>query len=138
MEVGATRKFAVGGVEPSGEYSLSLKPLHEALAWRRLRQVRDVGAYVCGKVVGSNRGGLIVEVENLRGFTPSSHIGIVRARGRGGFHGWACAGGNILLCFVAGAAPARLCDSPHAGTPRRRQRTGTSWWVGGCCSRWRR
>lgn len=79
MEVGTRRKFAIAGMGSSGEYVLSLKPLYETLAWKRLRQARDVGAAVYGKVVGSNRGGLIVEAENLRGFTPSSHIGIVRA-----------------------------------------------------------
>lgn len=45
---------------------------------------------VAGTVVSVNRGGILVEFENLRGFVPSSHLAAVRAgswlagRGRGG------------------------------------------------------
>ena len=45
------------------------------VAWQRLRQCMDDEVAVEGAVVGTNRGGIIVEVESIRGFCPGSQLG---------------------------------------------------------------
>jgi ribosomal protein S1 len=49
------------------------------LAWQRITQIQAEDVTVYGEVVSSNRGGLLVLVEGLRGFVPSSHLGLVRS-----------------------------------------------------------
>lgn len=56
------------------EVILSLKRLEYAVAWQRVRQLQEEDVVVYGKVVSVNRGGLMVEVEHLRGFVPTSHL----------------------------------------------------------------
>lgn len=49
-----------------------------ALAWYRIRQLKEADAKVQGEIVASNRGGLIVAVQHIRGFLPASHLAQVR------------------------------------------------------------
>lgn len=49
------------------------------VAWQRLRQCSEDDVAVEGAVVATNRGGIIVEVENIRGFCPGSQLGQVGA-----------------------------------------------------------
>ena len=44
------------------------------VAWQRVRQMQEEGVTVMGKVLSMNRGGLLVDVEHLRGFVPTSHL----------------------------------------------------------------
>ncbi|PSC75243.1 30S ribosomal chloroplastic [Micractinium conductrix] len=69
------REFMVIREERSGDLTLSLKRLEMAVAWQRLRQFTEDDVAVTGEVVGTNRGGVIVEVENIRGFCPGSQLG---------------------------------------------------------------
>jgi hypothetical protein len=49
-----------------------------AMAWKRVLQYQAEDATVYGEVVSVNRGGLLVDVEGLRGFVPLSHVTSVR------------------------------------------------------------
>lgn len=68
------REFAVIRGEGSGELTLSLKRLELNVAWARLRQIMEEDASVKATVSGVNRGGLLVDVENIRGFCPGSQL----------------------------------------------------------------
>lgn len=57
-----------------GEIWVSLKQQEYALAWYRIRQLKEADAKVKGEIVASNRGGLIVAVQHIRGFLPASHL----------------------------------------------------------------
>jgi hypothetical protein len=45
------------------------------VAWQRLRQYMEDDVAVEGTVVGTNRGGILVDIENIRGFCPGSQLG---------------------------------------------------------------
>ncbi|ESW19393.1 hypothetical protein PHAVU_006G121100 [Phaseolus vulgaris] len=53
---------------------LSLRSIQYDLAWERCRQLQSEDAVVKGKVVNANRGGLVAQVEGLKGFVPFSQI----------------------------------------------------------------
>ena len=48
--------------------------LQEELCWRRMQQLQEENITVMGHVVGINKGGLMVDVFDLRGFMPMSHV----------------------------------------------------------------
>ena len=53
--------------------------MQEEICWKRAHQLQEENVTVLGKVVAVNRGGIMVEVENLRGFIPTSHVSNVRS-----------------------------------------------------------
>lgn len=57
-----------------GEIQLSLRKMEYSVAWSRVRQMQEEGITVMGKVLSLNRGGLLVDVEHLRGFVPASQL----------------------------------------------------------------
>lgn len=74
LEPETQREFIITKQENSGELILSLKRLEVAATWQRIRQMQEEDVTVTGKVASVNRGGLLVDVENLRGFVPTSHL----------------------------------------------------------------
>lgn len=70
----SVREFIVIRGEGSGELTLSLKRIELQTAWRRLRQIMEEDASVRATVTGVNRGGLLIDVENVRGFCPGSQL----------------------------------------------------------------
>lgn len=58
----------------AGNLIVSLKRIELELAWGRLTQLMEEDVIVTGQVVATNRGGLIVECENIRGFCPGSQL----------------------------------------------------------------
>ena len=99
------REFEVIREDGYGDLTLSLKRLELGVAWRRLAQCMEEEVAVHGKVVAVNRGGLIVEAENIRGFCPGSQLGFVSRvlggeRGGGGDGGGG--GGERTRVAVAG------------------------------------
>ena len=48
-----------------------------AVAWQRVRQLQEEDVTLDAEVVGVNRGGILVDVANLRGFIPTSHVSVV-------------------------------------------------------------
>jgi len=69
------RDFVVIREDRNGDLQVSLKRMELSVAWQRLRQCSEDDVAVEGAVVGTNRGGIIVEVENIRGFCPGSQLG---------------------------------------------------------------
>ncbi|EFN56628.1 hypothetical protein CHLNCDRAFT_22007 [Chlorella variabilis] len=69
------RDFVVIREERNGDLMLSLKRMELQVAWQRLRQYLEDDVSVEGRVVATNRGGVIVEVECIRGFCPGSQLG---------------------------------------------------------------
>lgn len=57
-----------------GEISLSLRQLELSVAWQRVRQLQEEDVTVMGKVLSLNRGGLLVNVEHIKGFVPTSQL----------------------------------------------------------------
>eukprot|EP00894_Picocystis_sp_ML_P004150 jgi/Pico_ML_1/54667/g47.t2 len=77
LREGQKREFLiVRDDDPDGQLLLSLRKMEYDVAWRRAKQMMEEDATVHGKVVNVNRGGLLVEVEHLRGFVPTSHVGV--------------------------------------------------------------
>ncbi|KAI3426993.1 hypothetical protein D9Q98_006937 [Chlorella vulgaris] len=69
------RDFVIIREERNGDLTLSLKRLELQVAWQRLRQYMEDDVAVEGTVVGTNRGGILVDIENIRGFCPGSQLG---------------------------------------------------------------
>jgi small subunit ribosomal protein S1 len=67
-------------IEPPREYlnpsheTNSLPSSEEADDWRKIAEMMEQDAILSLKVVGYNRGGLLVEWESLRGFVPASQL----------------------------------------------------------------
>mmetsp|Transcript_16374 Transcript_16374/g.31432 ORF Transcript_16374/g.31432 Transcript_16374/m.31432 type:complete len:380 (+) Transcript_16374:98-1237(+) len=75
MSVGETREFQIiNENDAEGSLTLSLRRMQLALAWQRIAQIQAEDVTVYGEVLSANRGGLLVAVEGLRGFVPSSHL----------------------------------------------------------------
>lgn len=64
----------IGENEVDDSLVLSLRSIQYELAWERCRQLQSEDVVVKGKVVGANKGGVVTEVEGLRGFVPFSQI----------------------------------------------------------------
>ena len=70
--------FVLNPEDQNGNVVLSFKRAQEELSWENVeKMVKDESA-IDTKIVGFNKGGLIVAVGNLRGFVPSSQISAVR------------------------------------------------------------
>ncbi|GJP43224.1 hypothetical protein CLOM_g2715 [Closterium sp. NIES-68] len=78
---GMEAEFVVVDEDDSqGRMIVSLRKLQYDLAWERCRQLVADDVTVRGTVIAVNRGGLLVEVEGLRGFVPLSQIGLRAAK----------------------------------------------------------
>ena len=85
LQLGMVREFQVVA-EDNRENVLivSLKGAESKVAWKRIRQMAAEDVTVLGKVSDSNRGGVIVSVEGVQGFVPSSHLAVpISAAGAG-------------------------------------------------------
>ncbi|KAL1334986.1 hypothetical protein HN51_063935 [Arachis hypogaea] len=73
--VGLRDEFLIiGENEADDSLILSLRSMQHDLAWERCRQLQAEDVIVKGKIVGANKGGVVAEVEGLRGFVPFSQI----------------------------------------------------------------
>ncbi|GJR90178.1 30S ribosomal protein S1, chloroplastic [Tanacetum coccineum] len=64
----------IGENEYDDSLILSLRKIQFDLAWERCRQLQAEDVMLTGKVVGANKGGLVVIVEGIRGFVPFSQL----------------------------------------------------------------
>ncbi|CAA6668917.1 unnamed protein product [Spirodela intermedia] len=71
---GFQEKFVIVGENKENGLVLGLRPIQYDLAWERCRQLQAENVVVMGKIIGGNRGGVLVVVEGLRGFVPFSQI----------------------------------------------------------------
>jgi small subunit ribosomal protein S1 len=81
VEVGQSREFLIiNSNDAEGSLTLSLRRMQIEIAWKRVNQLHAEDVTIYGEVVSTNRGGLLVEVEGLRGFVPSSQLNIPTPR----------------------------------------------------------
>jgi small subunit ribosomal protein S1 len=70
--------FVVNPEDANGNVVLSLKRAQEEISWENVERLVASDEVVDSKITGFNKGGLIVLVEGLRGFVPSSQISAMR------------------------------------------------------------
>jgi small subunit ribosomal protein S1 len=70
--------FVLNPEDSNGNVVLSLKRAQEQISWDNVEKLVTSDEVVDSKVIGFNKGGLIVGVEGLRGFVPSSQISAMR------------------------------------------------------------
>jgi small subunit ribosomal protein S1 len=66
--------FVVQAEEKEGRAILSIDKARQERSWRRLQQVHDAAEVIDAKVVNYNKGGLLVNLDGVRGFVPSSQV----------------------------------------------------------------
>ncbi|KAL5097806.1 hypothetical protein RYX36_002133 [Vicia faba] len=72
---GVSEEFVViGKNEIDDGMILSLRSIQYDLAWERCRQLQAEDAVVKGKIIDANKGGVVAEVEGLKGFVPFSQM----------------------------------------------------------------
>ena len=71
----------LSGEDQEGRVVLSLTRARAERGWRNLHQKFEAGETVEGDVVEHNKGGLVVNVEGVRGFVPLSQIAELRRGG---------------------------------------------------------
>src|SRR5215207_6963703 len=70
--------YVINPEDSNGNVVLSLKRAQEQISWDNVERLVTSDEVVESKVMGFNKGGLIVGVEGLRGFVPSSQISAMR------------------------------------------------------------
>lgn len=70
--------FVISPEDSSGNVVLSFKRAQEQLSWENVDSLLESNNVIDSKITGFNKGGLIVTVEGLRGFVPSSQISAMR------------------------------------------------------------
>ncbi|HET9587584.1 MAG TPA: S1 RNA-binding domain-containing protein, partial [Anaerolineales bacterium] len=70
--------YVVNPEDANGNVVLSLKRAQEQLSWENVERLVESDEVVDSKITGFNKGGLIVAVEGLRGFVPSSQVSALR------------------------------------------------------------
>ncbi len=70
--------YVISGEDQEGRVVLSLTRARAERGWRDLQKQFEAGASVEGEVVDINKGGLVVNVEGVRGFVPLSQIADLR------------------------------------------------------------
>jgi small subunit ribosomal protein S1 len=70
--------YVVNPEDENGNVVLSLKRAQEQISWENVEKLVASDTVIDSKVIGFNKGGLIVAVEGLRGFVPSSQISALR------------------------------------------------------------
>ena len=70
--------FVVSPEDSNGNVVLSYKRAQEQMAWLSVEEQLEDDTVIESKVIGYNKGGLIVGVHGLRGFVPASQIGVLR------------------------------------------------------------
>ncbi|HMN15302.1 MAG TPA: S1 RNA-binding domain-containing protein [Bellilinea sp.] len=75
--------FVVAPEDASGNVVLSYVRAREEKDWEDVEALLESGDTVSSKVIGYNKGGLIVPVGQLRGFVPASQISLLRRTSAG-------------------------------------------------------
>jgi len=70
--------YVVNPEDANGNVVLSFKRAQEQLSWENVDKLLESNNIIDSKITGFNKGGLIVAVEGLRGFVPSSQISAMR------------------------------------------------------------
>ncbi len=70
--------YVLNPEDPSGNLVLSYMRAREENDWLEAESMKASGAAYEGKVIGYNKGGLIVPIGLLRGFVPASQVSVMR------------------------------------------------------------
>ena len=70
--------FVVSPEDSNGNVVLSFKRAQEQMAWMSVEEQMENDEIIESKIIGYNKGGLIVGVHGLRGFVPASQISVLR------------------------------------------------------------
>jgi len=70
--------YVINPEDANGNVVLSFKRAQEQISWENVEKLIADEEVVDSKIIGFNKGGLIVGVEGLRGFVPSSQISAAR------------------------------------------------------------
>jgi small subunit ribosomal protein S1 len=70
--------YVINPEDNNGNVVLSLKRAQEQLSWDSCEKYLADNETVESKIIGFNKGGLIADVEGLRGFVPSSQVSAMR------------------------------------------------------------
>lgn len=72
---GSTHEFFILREDPQDEkFVLSRRRVFQAQTWKRLQDVMDADDVITCAISSVVKGGLLVDVQGLRGFVPSSHL----------------------------------------------------------------
>jgi small subunit ribosomal protein S1 len=75
LPIDAEREFAIiSEQDADGQVKLSIRQLKIVQAWATLRTYQEEGQTFNCRVVGTNKGGVTVDAEGIRGFIPRSHL----------------------------------------------------------------
>lgn len=66
--------FVVQSEDKEGRAILSLDKARQEKSWRRLQQQFEAGEVLQAKVINYNKGGLLVNLDGVRGFVPASQV----------------------------------------------------------------
>ena len=70
--------FVINPEDANGNVVLSLKRAQEQISWDNVDKLLQESGVIDSKIIGFNKGGLIVAVEGLRAFVPASQISAMR------------------------------------------------------------
>ena len=70
--------YVISPEDSNGNVVLSLKRAQEQISWDNVEKLLEESGAIESKIIGFNKGGLIVGVEGLRAFVPSSQVGVLR------------------------------------------------------------
>lgn len=70
--------FVVSPEDSNGNVVLSYKRAQEQMAWTTVEEQMEDNEIIESKIIGYNKGGLIVDVQGLRGFVPASQVSALR------------------------------------------------------------
>lgn len=66
--------FVVQAEDKEGRAVLSVDKARQEKSWRALQKAHDEGEIIVARVVNYNKGGLLVNLDGVRGFVPSSQV----------------------------------------------------------------
>lgn len=69
--------FVVQSEDKEGRAVLSVDKARQEKSWRRLQQSHDAGEVIEAKVINYNKGGLLVNLDGVRGFVPASQVSAI-------------------------------------------------------------
>jgi small subunit ribosomal protein S1 len=70
--------YVIAPEDPNGNVVLSYIRAREEKDWQEVESLLETGSAYDSKIVGYNKGGLIVPIGRLRGFVPASQISLLR------------------------------------------------------------
>ncbi len=77
LKIGEKIKAKIVEVDNANDYvELSLKEAQRETSWQKLKRIEQEGQAIVIKISGANKGGLLAEVESIKGFLPLSQLSV--------------------------------------------------------------